>query len=119
MTVDVTRTLPRRNTASAARWTSDPEPTMSRKLMEMPTNTRPSSAADAPTCASAKLSQSPILYANAGLLGVRSYPRRALRRSPGRHQVRMLGWGMADTPDLLSRRQAMGLLAGLDRKSVV
>src|SRR5205085_10558214 len=43
----------------------------------------------------------------------RSYPRRALRRSPGRHQVRMLGWGMADRPDLLSRRQAMGLLAGL------
>src|SRR2546423_5275898 len=86
---------------------------MSRKLMEMPTNTRPSSAADAPTCASAKLSQSPILYANAGLLGVRSYPRRALRRSRGRHQFRMLGWGMADRPDLLSRRQAMGLLAGL------
>src|SRR5207248_2171833 len=47
------------------------------------------------------------------LLGVRSYPRRAPRRSSGRHQIRMLGWGMADRPDLLSRRQAMGLLAGV------
>jgi hypothetical protein len=37
---------------------------MSRRLMEMPTNTRPSSAADAPTCANAKLSQSPGRYAN-------------------------------------------------------
>src|SRR5436309_14291441 len=86
---------------------------MSRKLMEMPTNTRPSSAADAPTCASAKLSQSPMRYANAPLLGVRGEPRRAPRRSSGRHQIRMLGWGMADRPGLLSRRQAMGLLAGV------
>ena len=37
--------------------------------------------------------QGPIRYANAALLGVRSYPRRALRRCSGRHQVRMLGWG--------------------------
>src|SRR5918995_3006375 len=38
---------------------------MSRRLMEMPTKTRPSSAADAPTCASAKLAHSPISYAKA------------------------------------------------------
>lgn len=48
-TVGLTSTLPRTMTVSPARFTRIPDLTMSRRLMERPTNTRPSSAAEAPS----------------------------------------------------------------------
>jgi hypothetical protein len=56
--VEMISTLASITIASNARFTSVRESTKSRRLIEMPTNTRPSGAADAPTGASAKSDQS-------------------------------------------------------------